>query len=72
MIYAIGTPEGVQHVEADAWQVDDSGHLGLFGGDRMVKVFWHGEWDGHDPVEALPPPVNDNAPPHDEPQPPAA
>ena len=61
--FAIGTPDGVRYVEADAWQVDDSGHLGLFQGGAMTAVFWAGEWDGHDPVEALPPPVNDNAPP---------
>ena len=61
--YAVQGAGGPVHVEAETWQVDDSGTLGMFdAGGRMVAAFWPGEWSG-EVTEALPEPVNDNAPP---------
>ena len=62
MLYQVQTPDGAVHVEADAWQVDDSGCLGFFVGDRMSVNFWRDEWVGDEPGEVAAAPVNDNAP----------
>jgi hypothetical protein len=60
--YAIQTPAGVVHVDAEEWQVDDSGCLGLFSAGVMVRNWWRDEWIGDAPGEAAAEPVNDNAP----------